>query len=39
MNLALLQGLLEGAGLSAWRAGIDPTPGHCCVVFSKTKKR
>jgi len=36
MNLALLQGLLDGADLSEWQARIDPTPGHCCVVFSKT---
>jgi predicted ArsR family transcriptional regulator len=38
MNLALLQGLLDGADLSEWQARIDPTPGHCCVVFSKTNE-
>jgi predicted ArsR family transcriptional regulator len=36
MNLALLQGVLDGMGLDGWRAGIDPAPGHCCVSFSKT---
>jgi len=39
MNLALLDGLLDGAGLAGWRAAIDPTPGHCCVAISKTKNR
>jgi predicted ArsR family transcriptional regulator len=39
MNLALLDGLLDGAGLPGWRAAIEPTPGHCCVAISKTKTR
>jgi len=37
MNLALLQGLLDGAGLHDWRATTEPSPGHCCVKLSKTK--
>lgn len=35
MNLALLQGMLDGMGLDGWRAEIDPVPGHCCVALSK----
>jgi hypothetical protein len=34
MNLALVEGMLEGAG--DWRARLDPAPGYCCVVLSKT---
>lgn len=33
MNLALLEGLLSGAGWTRWRARLDPTPGHCCVLI------
>jgi predicted ArsR family transcriptional regulator len=36
MNLALLQGLLDGAQTTAWRASTDPEPGYCCVKLSKT---
>jgi predicted ArsR family transcriptional regulator len=36
MNLALVQGLLDGAGHSGWRATTDPEPGYCCVKLSKT---
>jgi predicted ArsR family transcriptional regulator len=32
MNLALLEGLLEGAGVTALEATLDPRPGDCCVV-------
>jgi predicted ArsR family transcriptional regulator len=39
MNLALVDGVLDGAGLTGWRAAIEPTPGHCCVTVSKIKKR
>jgi predicted ArsR family transcriptional regulator len=39
MNLALVDGVLDGAGLAGWRAAIDPSPGHCCVTVSKTKIR
>jgi len=37
MNLALVEGVLEGAGDSEWRARLDPGPGYCCVVLSKNK--
>jgi predicted ArsR family transcriptional regulator len=38
MNLALLEGLLDGAGLGGSRAAqMDPQPGACCVtIISKT---
>jgi hypothetical protein len=36
MNLALVEGLLEGTGDGEWRARLDPSPSHCCVVLSKT---
>jgi predicted ArsR family transcriptional regulator len=32
MNLALLQGLLDGIGVPADRAAMDPAPGRCCVA-------
>lgn len=36
MNLAMITGLLDGAGASAdWQARMDAAPGHCCVVLSK----
>ena len=36
MNLAMITGLLDGAGASAgWAARIQPAPGRCCVVISK----
>jgi len=39
MNLALLEGVLEGLGDSGVRARLDPRPGECCVVIdSKTNK-
>jgi predicted ArsR family transcriptional regulator len=31
-NLALLGGMIEGAGISAARAVLDPGEGRCCVV-------
>lgn len=37
MNLALIEGLIDGAGLPGWSATTHPTPGHCCVSISKTK--
>jgi predicted ArsR family transcriptional regulator len=38
MNLALVEGVLEGAGAAAgWSARLDPAPGHCCVTLSKNK--
>jgi predicted ArsR family transcriptional regulator len=38
MNLALLEGMLEGADLSAeYAARLEPRPGECCVaIASKT---
>ena len=39
MNLALVSGLLDGAGASAdWQARMDATPGRCCVVVSKNNE-
>jgi predicted ArsR family transcriptional regulator len=36
MNLAMITGLLDGAGASAdWVARMDAAPGRCCVVVSK----
>ncbi|MBB2942300.1 putative ArsR family transcriptional regulator [Actinoplanes lutulentus] len=34
MNLALINGLLEG---SEWSARMDAAPGRCCVTLSKSK--
>ncbi|RKS73400.1 putative ArsR family transcriptional regulator [Actinomadura pelletieri DSM 43383] len=34
MNLALLEGLVEGSGV---RVRLDPRPGWCCVVAEKSK--
>jgi predicted ArsR family transcriptional regulator len=33
MNLALLEGLLEGLGAGGVTAVLDPCPGHCCVAL------
>lgn len=33
MNLALLEGLLEGAAVSALQATLDPRPDDCCVAL------
>jgi predicted ArsR family transcriptional regulator len=35
MNLALLEGLLEGAAATSLRARLDPRPGDCCVVVQE----
>jgi predicted ArsR family transcriptional regulator len=32
MNLALVEGLLDGIGVPAGRAVMDPAPGRCCVA-------
>jgi predicted ArsR family transcriptional regulator len=32
MNLALIEGLLDGIGVPAGRAVMDPAPGRCCVA-------
>ena len=45
MNLAMLEGLLEGAAAKALEARLDPRPGDCCIVVrdigygSKTNSR
>jgi predicted ArsR family transcriptional regulator len=33
MNLALIDGLIEGFGASDLRPELDPRPGRCCVVI------
>ena len=36
MNLAMITGLLDGAGLDGeWAARMDAAPGRCCVTLSK----
>jgi predicted ArsR family transcriptional regulator len=37
MNLALLEGLLDGAGVAALNAALDPRPGDCCVVLRRSR--
>jgi predicted ArsR family transcriptional regulator len=37
MNLALLEGLLEGAALTGMAARLDPRPDECCVVIEPSK--
>ena len=37
MNLALLEGLLEGAGVTGVAARLDPRPDECCVVMTSSK--
>jgi predicted ArsR family transcriptional regulator len=33
MNLALVEGLVEGLGAGGLRPVLDPQPGHCCVAI------
>jgi predicted ArsR family transcriptional regulator len=33
MNLALVEGLVEGLGADGWRPALDPRPGQCCVAI------
>jgi predicted ArsR family transcriptional regulator len=33
MNLALVEGLLEGAAVSSLQARLDPRPEECCVAL------
>lgn len=33
MNLALVEGLVEGLGADGWRPALDPQPGQCCVAI------
>jgi predicted ArsR family transcriptional regulator len=37
MNLALLEGLLEGAAVTGVTARLDPRPDECCVVMISSK--
>jgi predicted ArsR family transcriptional regulator len=37
MNLALIEGLIEGCDPAGWRASTEPEPGYCCVKLSKNK--
>ena len=39
MNLALVEGVIEGAEAGEWSARLEPLPGHCCVALSKNKIR
>jgi predicted ArsR family transcriptional regulator len=38
MNLALLEGLLEGAAITGVTARLDPRPDGCCVAVGPSKK-
>ncbi|BCY14421.1 metalloregulator ArsR/SmtB family transcription factor [Actinoplanes sp. L3-i22] len=38
MNLAMVDGLLAGAGLDGiWQGRMDAAPGRCCVIISKNQ--
>jgi predicted ArsR family transcriptional regulator len=37
MNLALVEGLVEGLDAEGWRPVLDPRPGHCCVVIGRDR--
>jgi len=34
MNLALVEGIVEGLGAGRWHPVLDPRPGYCCVAIS-----
>lgn len=36
MNLALLDGIADGADASAWHARMDAAAGRCCVTLART---
>ena len=36
MNLALIEGLIDGLGLEGVRATLRPRPGFCCVTLKKS---
>jgi hypothetical protein len=38
MNLALIDGLIDGLGLAGLRPVLEPAAGRCCVVI-KTPER
>jgi predicted ArsR family transcriptional regulator len=33
MNLALVEGLVDGLGADGWHPALDPQPGQCCVAI------
>ena len=33
MNLALVEGLVDGLGANGWHPVLDPQPGRCCVAI------
>ncbi len=37
MNLALMQGIVKGAGISELQASLDPREGECCVAFQRRR--
>ena len=37
MNLALLEGVLEGLDAPGFAARLDPQPGRCCVVVHESR--
>jgi predicted ArsR family transcriptional regulator len=39
MNLAIMNGLVEGFGPSSLRPELDPQPGRCCVVILDDSQR
>lgn len=39
MNLALIEGLVEGLGLAGLRPVLDPQPGRCCVSIRASAAR
>jgi len=39
MNLALVTGLVEGAGIAGARTRLDPKEGRCCVVVTTDRLR
>jgi predicted ArsR family transcriptional regulator len=39
MNLALLEGLVDGLGATGLRPALQPHPGHCCVVIETREEQ
>jgi predicted ArsR family transcriptional regulator len=37
MNLALVEGLVDGLGAGGLRPVLDPQPGHCCVAIGSER--
>ncbi len=37
MNLALVEGLVEGLGANGWRPVLDPQRDHCCVAIGSDR--